>query len=102
MRAPRRPRRLRCERSRQLRLAPIPVTADATPSAPPALPTAAPAPAMARWEGTPWRANDDGLRLVRQIVCLGRKVLLKRKWHGLGGGRQQSGTATRGYGHTQH
>jgi hypothetical protein len=57
---------------------------------------------MARWERTPWRANDDGLRLVRQIVGLGRKVLLKRKWHGFGGGRQQSGTATRGCGHTQN
>jgi hypothetical protein len=93
-------RRLRCERSRQLRLAPS-IAANATPSAPPALPAAAPTPAMALWERTRWRAHT-GLRLVRQIVGLSRKVLVKRKWHGVGCGRQQSGTAPRGEGNTQN
>jgi hypothetical protein len=57
---------------------------------------------MARREGTTWRANNDGLSLVLQIVRFRRKVLFKRQWHALGGIRQQSGTATRGDGHTQN
>jgi hypothetical protein len=30
---------------------------------------------MARRQGTVRRATDDGLNLVHQIVCFGRKVL---------------------------
>jgi hypothetical protein len=55
-----------------------------------------------RREGTTWRATNDGLSLVLQVVRFGRKVLFKRQWHGLGGTRQQSGTATRGDGHTKN
>jgi hypothetical protein len=40
---------------------------------------------MMRRQGTARRATDDGLNLLPQIVCFGRKVLFKRQWHGSGG-----------------